>query len=60
MHSTAIPYCAFCMLSGIAMLIGILVVCFTAPQPGMFVLFYILHTQHGQNPKKDWFFLQVL
>jgi hypothetical protein len=52
MHSKAMPACAFCMLSSIAMLIGILIVWFTASnQTGMSFLFYILHIQYDQNQK---------
>jgi hypothetical protein len=46
------PAGAFCMLLCIAMLVGIVVICFTAPkQPGMSFLFYILRIEHGKNPK---------
>ena len=38
------------MITSIAMTIGILVVCFTAPKlPGMSFLFYILHIQHDKS-----------
>jgi hypothetical protein len=40
------------MFLSIAMLIGILVVCFTAPkQTGKSFLFYILDIEDGKNPK---------
>jgi len=46
------PVFTFWMLFSIAMLIGILVICFTAPsQPGMSFPFYILRIEHSKTPK---------
>jgi hypothetical protein len=52
LSSIANPVFACCMFLSIAMLIGILVVCFTAPkQTGKSFLFYILDIEDGKSPK---------
>ncbi len=52
LNSTAKLVFACCMFLSIVMLIGILVVCFTAPkQIGKSFLFYILDIKHGKNLK---------
>jgi hypothetical protein len=55
------PVIAFSTLSSIAMVIGILIICFTAPkQTGTSFLFYILHIQHEKNQRYNRFILQIL